>query len=201
MSPRPRPIGAVTRGTTHPNRLRRCDRWLVATQRSRLRGTDPLVVDLGYGASAVTARELRDRLRAVRSDVRVAGVEIDPGRVEEGMRIADPPSLTFRLGGFELPLDGRRATVVRAFNVLRQYPEEEVAGAWQTVRERLTPDGLLVDGTCDELGRLATWAAVTVDGPVSLSLSWQLRGLEQPSVIAERLPKTQQQGASAGHRG
>ena len=54
--------------------------------------------------------------------------------------------------------------MVRAFNVLRQYPEDEVAGAWRTVMERLTPDGLLVDGTCDELGRLATWAAVTVDG-------------------------------------
>ncbi|WP_256375588.1 hypothetical protein [Corynebacterium sp. HMSC069E04] len=25
-----RPFGVVTRGTTNPNRLRRCDRWMVA---------------------------------------------------------------------------------------------------------------------------------------------------------------------------
>jgi hypothetical protein len=30
---------------------------------------------------------------------------------------------------------------------------------------------------------------VTADGPVSLSLSWRLRGLERPGVVAERLPK------------
>ena len=31
--------------------------------------------------------------------------------------------------------------------------------------------------------------AVTAQGPVSLSLSWRLRGLERPGVLAERLPK------------
>ena len=64
-----------------------------------------------------------------------------------------------------------------------------MADAWATTVARLAPDGLLVDGTCDELGRLATWVAVTADGPVSLSLSWRLRGLERPGVVAERLPK------------
>ena len=86
-------------------------------------------------------------------------------------------------------LDGARPVVVRAFNVLRQYDEAEVAGAWATTIARLAPDGMLVDGTCDELGRLATWVAVTADGPVSLSLSWRLRGLDRPGVVAERLPK------------
>jgi hypothetical protein len=32
--------------------------------------------------------------------------------------------------------------------------------------------------------------AVTGAGPQSLSLSWRLRGLERPGVIAERLPKS-----------
>ncbi|MGV7400601.1 class I SAM-dependent methyltransferase, partial [Mycobacterium kansasii] len=48
-----RPLGAVTRGTTGYNRLRRSDRWLVHSPRVRsvLRAAaDPLVVDLGYGA-------------------------------------------------------------------------------------------------------------------------------------------------------
>ncbi len=188
---RDRPVGVVTRGTTNPNRLRRMDRWLADVQGWRLRRPTrpPVVVDLGYGASPVTALELHDRLARVRPDVEVVGIEIDPGRVAAG-RVLERPGLRFALGGFEVPLpDGTRPTVVRAFNVLRQYAEEEVAPAWALVASRLAPDGLLVDGTCDELGRLASWVAVEAGGPVSLTVSLRLRGLDQPSVVAERLPK------------
>lgn len=149
-----------------------------------------MVVDLGYGASPVTAVELHDRLRRVRPDVQVVGIEIEPDRVALGKPL-EREGLSFRLGGFETPLDiGQKATVVRAFNVLRQYDEGDVQQAWAVVRERLTPDGVLVDGTCDELGRRSTWIAVERSGPVSLSLSWRLRGMERPSDIAERLPKS-----------
>ena len=69
---RGRPVGNVTRGTTNPNRMRRLDRWLAGPQAWRLRAAaDPLVVDLGYGASPATAVELFERLSAVRPDVRV----------------------------------------------------------------------------------------------------------------------------------
>ncbi|MBX6724206.1 MAG: class I SAM-dependent methyltransferase, partial [Dactylosporangium sp.] len=69
-----RPRGMVTRGTTNPNRLRRVDTWLVAWYGTTLRAApDPLVVDLGYGASPVTTVELRARLASVRPDVRVVG--------------------------------------------------------------------------------------------------------------------------------
>ena len=192
MNPaRPRPVGTITRGTTHPNRLRRVDRWIAHEAGSALRSApDPLVVDLGFGAAAWTPRDLRDRLRAVRPDVEVVGVEIDPARVSAAAAYSDA-SLSFRLGGFELPLDGRDPVVVRAFNVLRQYDESEVAGAWRTMARRLAPGGLLVEGTCDELGRHAWWVALETgsDVPRSLTLSTRLAGLERPSVLAERLPK------------
>ena len=187
----PRPVGVITRGTTNPNRLRRCDRWLAGPQAWRLRRSSgtPVVVDLGYGASPVTALELHDRLRRVRPDVEVVGIEIDPARVAAA-RPLERPGLRFAVGGFEVPLPGGlRPVVVRAFNVLRQYDESQVADAWATTVARLAPGGLLVDGTCDELGRLASWVAVTHEGPVSLSLSWRLRGLDRPGVVAERLPK------------
>jgi hypothetical protein len=186
-----RPVGTITRGTTNPNRLRRCDRWLAGPQAWRLRRSPepPVVVDLGYGASPVTALELHERLRRVRADVRVVGVEIDPERVAAAQALRRP-GVEFRHGGFEVPLDeGARPVVVRAFNVLRQYGEDEVADAWATTTARLAPHGILVDGTCDELGRLAAWVGVTAEGPQHLTLAWRLRGLERPGVVAERLPK------------
>ena len=182
----------MTRGTTNPNRLRRCDRWIAGPQAWRLRRSPgpPVVVDLGYGASPTTAVELHDRLRAVRPDVQVVGIEIDPARVAAGKPL-ERDGLSFRLGGFEVPLDGgARPTVVRAFNVLRQYAEDEVPAAWALVQERLAPDGLLVDGTCDEIGRRAAWVAVDATGPLSLTLSLRMGGLERPSDVAERLPKS-----------
>ena len=106
-------------------------------------------------------------------------------------RALERPGLSFRLGGFEVPLESQaRPSIVRAFNVLRQYDVDEVAGAWAQVQDRLAGDGLLVDGTCDELGRRSTWIAVDRSGPRSLTLSWRLRGLGSPSEIAERLPKS-----------
>ena len=77
-----RPVGNITRGTTNPNRMRRLDRWLTGPQAWRLRAAaDPLVVDLGYGASPATAVELFERLSGIRPDVRVVGIEIEPERV------------------------------------------------------------------------------------------------------------------------
>ncbi|MFN8168899.1 MAG: class I SAM-dependent methyltransferase [Candidatus Nanopelagicales bacterium] len=186
-----RPLGTITRGTTHPNRLRRVDRWIARTCAPALRASaDPVVVDLGYGAAAWTPRDLRDALRPVRPDVEVVGIEIDAARVAAASAYADA-TLSFRRGGFEVPLDGRDAVVVRAFNVLRQYDEGEVAAAWRTMTARLAPGGLLVEGTCDELGRHAWWVALEpgAEVPRTLTLSTRLAGLERPSDLAERLPK------------
>ncbi|QWF79925.1 class I SAM-dependent methyltransferase [Amycolatopsis sp. CA-230715] len=185
-----RAIGAPTRGTTNPNRLRRVDRWLTSSPEIGTllrRAANPLVVDLGYGASPVTTVELARRLRIARPDVRVLGLELDQDRVDAARHAADPPALDFRRGGFELA--GTSPVLVRAFNVLRQYPEDEVADAWQVMLDRMAPGGLLVEGTCDEIGRLCSWVTVAGDGPKTLTLSFRLAELELPSTVAERLPK------------
>lgn len=182
------PIGEITRGTTGTNRLRRIDRW-IATVPAVRNASDPLVVDLGYGASATTSLELHERLSAVRSDVEVIGIEIDPARVKLANERAKP-GVSFRLGGFEVPLPGdRRATVIRALNVLRQYDESQVLENWHRMVARLQPGGVLVEGTCNEVGRVASWVAVTADGPQSFTVSLRLSDLDRPSVVAERLPK------------
>ncbi|RDI66367.1 methylase [Nocardia pseudobrasiliensis] len=182
---RVKPIGEITRGTTGINRLRRSDRRLVHDDlvRTRLRAApDPLVIDLGYGASPVTTLELATRLRRIRPDVRVMGLEIDPERV-----VPARDGVVFARGGFELA--GLRPILVRAFNVLRQYPESAVPQAWSTILSGLAPGGLLVDGTCDELGRRCAWVLLDRSGPLSLTLAWDPFTVERPSDIAERLPK------------
>ncbi|MCU1676752.1 MAG: SAM-dependent methyltransferase [Frankiales bacterium] len=184
-----RPIGTVTRGTTAPNRLRRVDRWTIASYGDLLRRhADPLVVDLGFGSTPVTTVEFRDRLRAVRPDVDVLGLEIDEERVAAAQAHAGP-GLTFARGGFELPAPARRPMLVRAFNVLRQYDEREVAAAWARMLARLAPGGVLVEGTSDEVGRLACWVALTAAGPQTFTAAARLSTLERPSDLAERLPK------------
>ncbi len=185
---RARALGLATRGTTNANRLRRIDRWLVATQVPRLRdAARPLVVDLGYGASAVTTLELAERLEPQVPGLEVVGLEIDPERVSAVAGHRDPPRIDFRLGGFELA--GLRPVLVRALNVLRQYDEASAARAWETMRSRLAPGGVLVEGTCDEWGRRAAWVALDADGPLTLTLSARLADLAAPSELAERLPK------------
>ena len=185
---RARALGLPTRGTTNANRLRRVDRWLLATQVPRLRdAARPLVVDLGYGSSAVTTVELADRLAPEVPGLEVVGLEIDPARVAAVAADRDPPRIDFRVGGFELA--GLRPVVVRAFNVLRQYDEDSAARAWETMRGALAPGGLMVEGTCDEWGRRAAWVALDTDGPLTLTLAARVADVARPSALAERLPK------------
>lgn len=196
MTPRTtKPRGEVTRGTTAPNRLRRVDRWIAATQTGALRtGARPLVVDLGYGASPVTTVELYTRLRRVSPHVDVTGIEIEPARVAAGLAFLEAApgrydGLSFLHGGFELPVD-RPPVLVRAFNVLRQYDEAAAWRAWDELGARLAPGGVLVEGTCDEIGRRAVWVALREGRPRTITFAAHVPSLERPSDLAERLPKT-----------
>lgn len=181
----PGAVGVITRGTTGFNRLRRCDRWMAHHPEIRriLRdSTQPLALDLGYGASFTTTVEWARWLRRLAPDVRVVGLEIDPQRVL-------PPrnGVTFQLGGFELA--GYRPHLVRAFNVLRQYDVSQVRSTWEMVCSRLAPGGIYVEGTCDETGRRCTWITLDAQGPRSLTLAWDPHTVAAPSDIAARLPK------------
>ncbi|MEN9606988.1 MAG: hypothetical protein RL605_816 [Actinomycetota bacterium] len=189
---RGKPFGNITRGTTNPNRLRRVDRF-IASQAIIRTEREPVVVDLGFGASPITAIELLQRLGKVNPNTHVVGVEIDRERVERGLEVANE-RLHFALGGFEAPMPssfapGRPATVIRCFNVLRQYDEQDVPAAWQRMQSRLAPGGLLVEGTCDEIGRVSSWVTLDESRPLTLTISLRLADLEAPSIVAERLPK------------
>ncbi len=167
LAPAKRPLGQPTRGKTARNRLRRVDNFLALYDPGLLRREDRLFAgaffaDLGYGAEPATTLESAQRLRRINPALPVLGVEIDPERMAAAQPCAN--DLThFRLGGFNLPLrhraDGSMETVraIRAFNVLRQYDESEVAAAWEAMARSLLPGGLLIEGTSEPFGRV--WVA------------------------------------------
>jgi hypothetical protein len=64
-----------------------------------------------------------------------------------------------------------------------------VLPGWRRLVTRLQPGGVLIDGTCDEIGRIASWVDVGADGPRHLTISLKLASLDRPSIVAERLPK------------
>jgi hypothetical protein len=74
-------------------------------------------------------------------------------------------------------------------NVLRQYDETQVGAAWQEMRSRLAPGGLVFEGTCDEVGRRMCVVVLDANGPQRLVLAAHVGSLERPGVLAERLPK------------
>ncbi|HJD48683.1 MAG TPA: class I SAM-dependent methyltransferase [Candidatus Corynebacterium intestinavium] len=194
------PIGVPTRGTTGFNRLRKADRWLAHHPAVRttfdaasLSGRRPLAVDVGYGASHTTTVEWAGWLRRVNPEVRVLGLEIEPSRV-----LPPHDGVGFALGGFELA--GHRAEVVRAFNVLRQYDVSEVLAAWRMMIAGLNPGGQIIEGTCDEIGRRATWVLLDESGPRTLTLAWDPADVDKPSDVAERLPKALIHENTEGHK-
>lgn len=187
-----KPVGTITRGTTNPNRLRRIDRYLRQLTFLRL-VANPIAVDLGYGKTPVTAVELLGRLAKVSPSIRVLGIEIDPARVTEAKALENS-HLAFEHGGFEVPIpkafsDREDVDLIRALNVLRQYSESEVLSAWSLMQSRLSKDGLIIEGTCDEIGRVASWITLDKTKPLTFTISLRLKGLDRPSKVAERLPK------------
>ncbi len=156
---RPKPQGQITRGKTQPNRLRRVDAFILLYAPDLLRRQDgpfrdAWFVDLGFGAHPVTTLETAERLRRSAPELRILGVDIDPERVARAQPQADART-HFRCGGFNLPLaEGERVRLIRAFNVLRQYPPQAVRPAWEQMARAVPLGGLLLEGTSTPSGAL-----------------------------------------------
>lgn len=148
--------GVITRGKTARNRLRRVDTFALQYAPELLKRPDCLYVDLGYGEEAFTTLESAARFRLLNPTLKVIGVEIDPERVERAKPFEDEHT-HFRVGGFNIPLArGEQPSLIRAFNVLRQYEVEDVIPAWQVMGKSLANEGLLIEGTSNPNGRIWT---------------------------------------------
>lgn len=172
-----RPQGQPTRGKTARNRLRQVDNFLLRYDPGLLARCEgdfatALYVDVGYGAEAFTTLESAERFRRLNPELPILGVEIDPERVAAALPFADEHTF-FRLGGFNIPLlAGERIRLIRAFNVLRQYEEDQVRPAWEMMARGVLPGGLLIEGTSNPTG--AIWTANVLR---RLENGWQLEAL------------------------
>ena len=157
-----KPVGQPTRGKTASNRLRRVDNFILLYEPSLLTRTDgpfanSMFVDLGYGFDARTTLESAARFWRLNPNLKILGVEIEKERVEVALPFANE-KIFFRLGGFNLPLkEGESVRLIRAFNVLRQYEEKDVAPAYERLAQNVLPDGLMIEGTSNPFGSI--WAA------------------------------------------
>lgn len=157
-----RPQGHETRGKTARNRLRRVDNFILMYAKSLLQKRfckyRNVFVDVGYGEYPFTTLESAQRFHEVSENLHIVGIEIDKERVATAS-LYQNERIDFRHGGFNLPLieNQERASVIRAFNVLRQYKKKQVTEAYSAMLPHLIDNGILIEGTSDPLGRI--WVA------------------------------------------
>ena len=136
MAKHTKPQGQRTRGKTALNRLRQVDNYIRLAWAHPLSVGVPLAVDIGYGEYVWTALEMHQRLLQINPRLRLLGIEIDQTRVMNALPHANPPQIDFRLGGFNVGdiIKHEPATLIRAYNVLRQY--DELVSAFFRIWER-----------------------------------------------------------------
>lgn len=150
-----------TKGNTYPKRLRMIDQFICGMLPSLLghSALRPMMdqacaVDLGIGVVPITTTELYTALGGSAS--KLIGVDQDEGRIAGARKGYMKSGLTYRLGGFRLPMrEGERVKLIRAMNLMRQYPQEEAREAVAQLVEQLEPGGVAVVGNCDLWGTFA----------------------------------------------
>jgi hypothetical protein len=156
-------IGQKTRGLTCENRLRQTDVFICMELEGIIRQKDAIFIDLGFGRYPTTTIETYRRLADINPNVKVIGVEIDKERLL-GAKKYEQPNVEFRLGGFNLPLlKTESVTLIRCYNVLRQYPEEEFPSSIEAMGYYLVEGGIILEGTSDQFGRLVSFNLFTKD--------------------------------------
>ncbi len=157
-------IGQKTKGLTCENRLRQTDIFVCIEYDCLIKKKNAIFVDLGFGKYPITTIETYRRLSIVNPSIRVIGVEIDRDRLIEAKQY-EKPNVEFKLGGFNLPLkEGEFANIIRCYNVLRQYPEKEFEPSIKILCHYITDDGIILEGTSDQYGRLTAFNVFSRSG-------------------------------------
>jgi hypothetical protein len=144
------------RGRTRPHRLALLDRLLRGSLIPLPRRAPLRVADVGFGDEPATTWELCEALQEIYSSLMILGVEEEEIRVSRAQKTTSQ-RISFRLGGFDLPaLSVPPFDLVRCMNVLRGYGQEKCAEAQRAMLGGIAPGGLLMEGSTDTEGHLAT---------------------------------------------
>jgi hypothetical protein len=138
------------RARTRPGRLAAFDRWLALSE-SALLASPGVLVDLGFGISAVTTHELASAFPAHH----VIGLERDGSRVEQARR--EFPTLDLRTGGLEQILGLGHVRVVRIANVGRGLTVADVQTLLHAAMGVVGPGGVVLEGSTDVEGHVTAF--------------------------------------------
>lgn len=139
------------RARTRPGRLAAFDRWLSLSEQPLL-AQPGVVVDVGFGVSAVTTAELAAALPAHH----VVGLEADVARLEAARR--EFPSLDLRQG-LDALREVRNVRVVRIANVGRALTKDDVGALVREALALVVPGGVVLEGTTDVEGHVSAFHA------------------------------------------
>ena len=147
-----------TRGKTKPNRHSLWLTWFAEQYHQREPFRDRSIIDLGYGEKPYSVLELYEASRGFESPPSIIGVESAAHRHQQAL--AERHSEISFILDENVDFSRYRSPpkLIRALNVLRQYPPQEVASIRQDWLSTSPGDVLLTEGTTDRDGdTLAMW--------------------------------------------
>jgi len=115
---------------------------------------EAIVIDVGVGDDPSTTVELA---LALTSTTQIIGTEVDGERLANSEKIlaAQKSRVQLRLGTTDFTLPQVAPSLVRAMNVLRDYPVPESIAALRKLYWQVKRGGLLVEGSAETEGRVA----------------------------------------------
>ncbi|MEC8052373.1 MAG: hypothetical protein VX210_16385 [Myxococcota bacterium] len=157
-----------TRGKTKPNRHSLWLAWFAEQYNQLEPFCDRSIIDLGYGEKPYSVFELHEASRGFASPPSIIGIERAHHRHQQALAERHP-EISFILDEtVEFCRYQPPPKLIRALNVLRQYPPSEVASIRRGWLATSPGDVLLTEGTTDRDGdTLAMWCQSN-DAPSTL---------------------------------
>ena len=148
----------TTRGKTRRERLGLWLRWFEHHFRGTNTFTSRSIIDLGYGEKPYSTIELAEMAQCLDVPPAIIGIEASEHRHRQALALATP-EIEYLFGDAQTIAQCKpTAKLVRAINVLRQYPPAEVSTIRRSWLDFCQPDTLLTEGTTDRDGNvLGMW--------------------------------------------
>lgn len=177
-----------TRGKTKPNRHSLWLAWFAEQYNQLEPFCDRSIIDLGYGEKPYSVFELHEASRGFSSPPSIIGVESAHHRHRQALAERHP-EISFILDEtVEFSRYRPPPKLIRALNVLRQYPPHEVASIRRGWLATSPGDVLLTEGTTDRDGdTLAMWCQSN-DAPSTLVFGVSGRRGFAPNQLRAVLP-------------